>query len=160
MFEAAAMLTGLWVLWLLLTQQWSGAEQLAYGAVAALACVVAAARFSRLRGAGPFSRALPLLVFAISRAGAVARGAGATVRAAIAADVTLRPALVRVKTRPASDAARAAFASLLSATPGMVVVDADDASMLAHVLHEDAIEPSALVALEARAIQAVDGRRA
>lgn len=150
MLHAAAMLTGLWIVWLLLTQRWDSALDLGVGAGAALLCVGLA-----LRGGGAgeaFARLPSSLLLAVSRIGPLLQGAFATVRAAIAADVTLKPALVRVKTRARKGEERAAFASMISATPGMAVVDADADGMLVHVLNEDEVDAVDLGALEARVI--------
>lgn len=150
MLHAAAMLTGLWIFWLLLTQRWHSPLELGVGVGAAALCVALA-----LRGGGvgeAFARAPATLMLALSRVGALLQGAFATVRAAVAADVTLKPALVRVKTRARRSEERAAFASMISATPGMAVVDADTDGMLVHVLNEDEVDAVDLGALEARVI--------
>ena len=138
MLHAAAMLTGLWIVWLLLTQRWDSALDLGVGAGAALLCVGLALRGG---GAGEAFARLPsslLLVNEISKA--------------LGMNVTLKPALVRVKTRARKGEERAAFASMISATPGMAVVDADADGMLVHVLNEDEVDAVDLGALEARVI--------
>ena len=89
---------------------------------------------------------------ALSRIGAVFSGALSTMRAAIAADVTLRPALVRVKSRARRPNQRAAFGAMISATPGMAVVDVDPDGLLVHVLNEDAVDADDLGRLEAQVI--------
>ena len=76
------------------------------------------------------------------------RGAVATIRKALSADVTLNPALVRVRTRMTRSADRAAFAGLLTATPGMAVVETDAEGFLMHVIDEDSIDADELGRLE------------
>lgn len=159
MIHAAALFLGVWALWLVLTQRWDGVEALGVGAGVALVCVLIAARFGAL-GRSAFSHAPHALAFVVGGAGGVLRGALATVRAAIAADVRLRPALVRIRTRPSSAAAQAQFADLISAAPGAVVVEADAEGLLVHVLDEDSVDASGLGVLEARVIRAVDGKSA
>lgn len=160
MVHAAAMLTGLWVLWLLLTQSWDSPLALALGGAVALACVLIAARFGVFQGGGgAFARAPQLMVLTLARGGEVLRGAMSVMRAAIAADVTLKPALVRVRTRATTDLARATMADMLSAAPGALVVDADPEGFLVHVLDEDAIDVVALGDLEARVIGAIEGKQ-
>lgn len=150
MLHAAAMLSGLWIFWLLVTQRWNSLQDLGVAAGAALLCVLIAARGNNVGEA--FARAPESLVLALSRIGAVLLGALATMRAAVAADVTLKPALVRIKTRAQKGAERAAFASMISATPGMAVVDADADGLLVHVLNEDEVDAADLGQLEAHVI--------
>jgi multisubunit Na+/H+ antiporter MnhE subunit len=157
MLHAAAMLTGLFSLWLLLVQRWGAPMDFALAGAAAVACLVFASRLGGLGRNGPFARAPQMLSLVVSRADAVTRGAMATVRASIAADVTLRPALARVKWRVSSDSARAAFAGMVSAAPGAVVVETDPDGMLVHVINEDAVDASEFSRLEARVAKAVDG---
>lgn len=146
MLHAAALLTGLCVLWLLATQRLASAQDAGVALGAALFCVALA---SRLGGAGSgFARAPQILFAAVRRVGAVLRGAISVVRAAVAADVTLRPALVRVRTRSAEASDRAAFANMISATPGMAVVECDPDGLLVHVIDEEAMDPADLGRLE------------
>lgn len=146
MLHAAAMLIATSVLWLLMTERWSSVEDFALAFGAAAACVFAAWRLGGVGGA--FARGPQMLLLAIARTGAVMRGALSTLRAGAAADVTLRPALVRVKTRAAHAADRTAFANMISATPGSLVVDTGAEGLLVHVLNEDAIDPADLGRLE------------
>lgn len=153
MLHAASMLTGLWIIWLLVTGGWTSNEELAVSALATLVCVVFAWRAGGVSGA--MTRLPADVVRASQRMGAVIGGAIATMRAAIAADVTLKPALVRVKSRAQSQEQRAAFGAMISATPGMAVVDVDPDGLLVHVLNEDAVDAEDLGRLEAQII----GRR-
>lgn len=156
MLHAAAMLIGLFALWLLSTQLWSAPRDLAIAAGAALACVLVAARFGGVRSA--FARAPQFATLAAGRAGAVIVGALSTVRASLAADVTLRPALVRVKTRATGAFTRGAFADMISAVPGAVVVESDPESLLVHVIDEDAVGAEELGRLETRVLAALGDR--
>lgn len=160
MLHAAAMLIGLFVVWLLLTQQWNGAQDFAIAGAAALACVLLSARLGGFGRGSAFSHAPQLLILALSRLGAVFGGALATICAALAADVSLRPALVRVKTRATSDFSRAALADMIGAAPGAVVVEADAEGLLVHVLDEESIDAVNLGQLEARVVGALDGKNA
>ena len=160
MLHGAAMFTGLWLIWLLLTQGWNSPLDVAIGAAAALAGVALTARFGGFGKGGAFSHALQLTGLALGRAGAVGKGAAGTMRAALSADVQLRPALVRVKLRPSSHFARAALADMIGAAPGAVVVEADAEGLLVHVLDEDAIDAADLGRFEARVAAALDGARA
>ncbi len=149
MLHAATMLTGLWALWMTLTQRWDGGGELGLGLVAALTCVLTAARFGGL-SSSTFSPGI--LALTLRHLPAVFRGALATLRAAVAADITLRPALVRIKPRPSSDSARASFAGLISAAPGTLVVEADADGLLVHVLNEDSVDAREISNIEERVL--------
>jgi len=154
MLHAAAMLTGLFLIWIVLTQRAFSLVDLGLAAAIALVCVLAAWRFGGVSRA--FARNPLLLWLRLSRAGAVLQGAIATVRAAIAADVTLKPALVRVRSRVTGQGARAVLAEMISATPGQVVVEADADGLLLHVNDEDGVDPVELGALEAQVLSAIN----
>jgi multisubunit Na+/H+ antiporter MnhE subunit len=154
MLHAAAMLIGLFVLGLLAIGHVDSESLIAVG-IASAACVLLSARL-RLIGPGAFSSVPQHIALSLGQAGAAARGALATIRAALAADVTLKPALVRVKSRTQSDAAQAAFAGLISAAPGMLVVETDADGVLVHVNNEDGVDAAELGAIESRVIAALD----
>jgi multisubunit Na+/H+ antiporter MnhE subunit len=159
MLHAAAMLAGLFALALLMTQGWTSVTHAAAAFVIALATTAFALRF----GGGartPFSAAPQMLVLIASHAQRIARGAFAVVRAAAAADVTLKPALVRVRSAGADSFSRAAAVSLISAAPGSIVVEADAEGMLVHVIDEDAAESEAFTAIEAGAAALLSKRGA
>jgi multisubunit Na+/H+ antiporter MnhE subunit len=157
MLHAAAMLAGLSTIWLLLTQAWATPVDIAWAVGAALLCLFVSARFGGLGKTGPFLRAPQTLLVLLTRSGAVMRGALATVRAAIAADVTVKPALVRVKWRSPTVDERAAFAGLVSASPGAVAVETEPDGVLVHVINEDAVDAEDFSRIEA---QVSGGRRA
>jgi multicomponent Na+:H+ antiporter subunit E len=156
MLHAAAMLIGLTILGLLALERGVSLEALAAAGAIAFVCVLFAARFGGLARTG-FS-APQVMVLALGRVGAVVRGAITTVRAAVAADVTLNPALVRVRTRASGAFTKAMLADLMSAAPGTVVVEADVDSALIHVNDEDGVDSAEIGALEARVIGAFEGR--
>jgi multisubunit Na+/H+ antiporter MnhE subunit len=145
MLQAAAMLVGLWAAWLLLTQARFTPEQIGVAVAIACLCVAVGVRFGGLRGLGfPPGVALQRL----RRAPETFRAALGAARAAIAADISLRPALIRIKPRQLSASAKAAFADAISANPGWIAVESDAEGLLAHVLDEEAVEPHQISALE------------
>jgi multicomponent Na+:H+ antiporter subunit E len=146
MLHAAAMLCGLVVLWMLATQHVTSPQDWAIAGVASLMCVAVALRFGGVSRA--FARAPRLFALNFARAGAVVRGTLSTLRAAVSADVTMKPTLVRVRSRAQSVAERASFANMISATPGMAVVETDADGMLVHVIKVDAIDAADLGRLE------------
>lgn len=152
MLHAAAMLTGLFVVWLLLTQRWSSPVDIGAAVGASVACWMFAFRFG---GGGAGYAQAPALVFAsVARAGAVARGVARTLRAALAADITLKPGLVRIRTRAQTAEARAALANMLSAEPGVTAVETDGEGLLAHVIDEDSVDAADMGEIEARLLAA------
>ncbi len=145
MLHAAAMLLGLCIIWLLATQQFGSVGDFAAAAAAAALCTFVAARTTGVSRA--FARAPRALFTVFARAGAVLRGCLTTMGAALAADISIKPALVRVLTR-GRNPDRAAFADMLGATPGMAVVETDAEGLLVHVMNEDAIDAADLGRLE------------
>src|SRR5262245_55543651 len=143
--HGAALLLGLCIFWLLATQRFSSAADLAVAVAAGAACMLLALRLGGV--SRTFSRAPRALFTVFVRAGAVIRGALSTLRAALAADVSIKPALVRVRTLGRGPE-RAAFADMLGATPGMAVVESDMDGLLVHVMNEDDIDPADLGRLE------------
>src|SRR5262249_50708896 len=138
-------------------QAWSAPQDFAIAAGAALACTIVTLRLSG-GGRNAFARAPQLAALVVGRASAVGLGALSTVRAALAADVPLRPALVRVKTRAGSTFTRGVLADMISAAPGSVVVESDPEGLLVHVIDEDAVHAEDLGRLETRVLAALGDR--
>ena len=157
MLNAAAMFVGLWLLWLLLVQQIQSVDAAAIGVAVALLSVFAAARLGALGGRGGFGATPRLAPLCLGRASGIGMGAASMLRTALIGGGAVNPALVRVRTRASSAAARAALCDLISATPGAVVIESDDEGLLVHVLHEDQIDGASLSALESKVIAALDG---
>lgn len=158
MLHAAAMLIGLFVLALVLTQRWSSGGDLAALGALALACVAIAVRFGGV-ARNPFSALPQMLALMTSQAPRVMAGALGAIRAALAADVTLKPALVRVKAQTDGAFARAAFTDAVSAAPGAVAVESDADGMLIHVIDEDRSDAAAFAALQRQTQRALgEGR--
>jgi multisubunit Na+/H+ antiporter MnhE subunit len=152
--HGAGLFIGFFVIWACATLAgaWSPAITLGLGAATALTVTVAAARMGVLdrEGARHFARAL--LAFAVS----VTRWPSACLSAfgVMAAAFGLRRArsgFVRLKLRPHDGAGLAGVVETMSAAPGLVVVDADAGSLLAHALDEDAVDIATLKSLERHA---------
>ena len=156
MLHTVALFVALCVLWLLATQQWHTSADIVVSVGAALACTAFALRLGGASGA--FARSPKSMILLIGRCGAALAGAVGTIRAALAADVALSPALVRVKTR-VGPTAKALLADLVSAVPGMVVVETDAEGLLAHVINEDAVEGADLSRLDLRVANAFEAGR-
>lgn len=153
MLHAAAMLAGLVIIWFALLGRALTPEYAALGAGVAVLVLLAA---WRLGGVGrSFLLAPNVLAVHARSTGAVMRGALATLRAALAADVTLHPALVRVRTRASGRFARAALADAISAAPGSVVIDSDADGYLVHVQDEESRAAADLASWEARVLSVV-----
>ncbi len=150
MLHAAAMLAGLFVVGLSITQGSGSRDQVALAFAAALISLGVALWFGGVRKT-PYSAVPQFVMLVASQTGAIVRGALSTIAAALAADVTLKPALVRVRAEAGGALAKAAAADLISAVPGSVVVETDGEGMLVHVMNEDAMESAAFAAVEGRA---------
>ncbi len=146
MLRYLALFVGLFSLWLVATQRWSAPGDLIAAAIAGGVATLVAARLGGATAA--FASAPRALYAAARRAAAVVRGALMTARAAAAADIALQPALVRIRVRSRSEDARAAFADLVSATPGLVVVETEPDALMAHALMERDADATALAQLE------------
>lgn len=140
--EAIALFLWTFAVWLLLQQQFT-----AFGVATALAAcaasVLVAARLPRL-GRGTFTRMPRLALEQAMRTGAAFADALVILRAAIAADVRLKPALVRVRTRTSEALGIAALANMIGASPGAVVIASDEEGLLVHV-NQEGDEPFASV---------------
>jgi multisubunit Na+/H+ antiporter MnhE subunit len=134
MLQSIALFSGTFVTWLLLEQRFTVAA-LAAAVAAAIGCVVLTARLPRL-GRRTFTLMPRLALVQLTRTAAAFSDAIQTVRAAIAADVKLRPALVRVRTRGGDALSIAALANWIGATPGAVVISTDSDGLLVHVNDE------------------------
>ncbi|MBS0383921.1 MAG: Na+/H+ antiporter subunit E [Proteobacteria bacterium] len=134
MLQASALFLGVFGLWLGLQQRFDAAT-IAGGALAALACVRMTARLPHL-GRGTFTRMPQLAAVQVARLGSAFAEALTTIRAAIAADVKLTPALVRVRTRTDDALSTATLAAWIGAAPGAVVIATDSDGLLVHVNNE------------------------
>jgi multisubunit Na+/H+ antiporter MnhE subunit len=150
MLHAAAMLAGLFIIGLALTQAWTSRDDALLMLAAALVSVAMASRFGGVR-ASPFSTAPQFAVLLFTRADNVLNSAISTIRMALAADVTLRPALVQVRADEGNALATAAAADAISAEPGRVVVETESGAMLVHVIDEAASPSETLAKLHHRA---------
>ncbi len=147
MLHAATMLLGLWIILLLLTLPTTaaGASEAALGAAMITALAVRAGGAS-----GAFSGAPRSIVGAISGIGGVIAAAIATVRAALAADVTLSPGLVRIRVDAADGIDAAEVVASIGSAPGLCVVALDKDGVLAHALNEDNVDVTRVRAMIAR----------
>ncbi len=161
MLHAAALIAGLTGLCLALSPVTGDARGLiAAGAIAIIVALLTARLGGHDAESAPYVRFFRLMPLLAERGIAAMASGLAVARMALAADVTLKPALVRVRLRRGGEGVRAAFAYLVSAEPGGLVVDLDGEGALVHVLEEDGVDPAALAALEGRAAAAIDGARA
>jgi len=158
MLHAAAMVAGLFVIGFVFAQGWASRDAAALALAAALASAALAARLGGVRR-NPFSSAPQFAAQLLSRIGAVMRRSLSVVRAALAADIALKPALVRVRSDGADGFALAAAADAISAAPGSVVVETDRDGLLVHVIDEDAVSAEALAATHRRVAHRLERRR-
>jgi len=128
---------------------WPPGVMLVLGAAVAALVALAAARMGALdrEGARLYLRSGQAL------ANALLRWPGNMLAAfGVVSGGAARTGFVRLKLRPADDAGLAAVIETLSARPGILVVDADAGSLLAHAMNENAVDVDALKAVETRAL--------
>lgn len=143
MLRSGAAVVGFGALWLLTTLP---VRSLAEVGVALAAALAAAAL--GLRMGGPPSAALAgVLARSFARSGVIFTGSLPLLRKALGPVSGVRPGLVRIRARGTSGE-RAAFATLLAATPGLAVVEIDEDGLLIHVLNEDTMRPQELARLD------------
>lgn len=135
MLHAAATFIGLFIVSLILVEPLAGRDALAAAAAIAGAATVVGMRL----GGGPAAFMQVILGAARSWRAClrVLTGALKTIRTAVAADVSMRPALIRVANARGAMGARTRVAHALGAAPGAIVVDVDESGLLVHVTHED-----------------------
>ncbi|KAF0171975.1 MAG: Na+/H+ antiporter subunit E [Hyphomonadaceae bacterium] len=156
MAHGAGLFIGFFVVWACATLAgaWPPEITLGLGAATAALVTVFAARmvvFDR-EAARHFTRAAMSLALSVSRWPSALLSALGVLAAAFGLR-RARSGFVRLKLSPHDGAGLAAVVEALSAAPGLLVVDADAGSLLAHALDEDAVEVATLKALE----RAADG---
>jgi hypothetical protein len=141
------MLLGLWIILLLLTLPATalGVAQAALGAALATAMALRAGGASRA-----FSRSARSVVGLLTRNGVVIGSAIATIRAALAADVTLSPGLVRIRVANEDGSDAEDVVAKIGAAPGFCVVSAERDSVLAHALNENSVDVTRVRAMLAK----------
>lgn len=153
MLHAASMLLAVFVLWLATSELGvSTAHNLWIAGAIAAFCTGVAARFG---GVGrQFTGLLAGLVASAAQSVGVVGAAFKTLRAGLSAEISVEPALVLVKSKMTEGERGAALASLISAHPGLTVVETDADGLLVHVLDEAAADGAAFAHFEARAMRA------
>jgi multisubunit Na+/H+ antiporter MnhE subunit len=158
--HGAGLFIGFFVVWACATLAgaWPPVITLSLGAAAALVATAAAARMGALdrEGARHFTRAVIAFGVSLLRLPAAAFSALGVIAAAFGFRRP-RPGYVRLKLRPHDGAALGGVVETLSAAPGLIVVDADAGSLLAHALDEEAVDIAALKSLERHAAGGAQG---
>ena len=131
---------------------------LSLGAVSVALTVLLTSRLGGIdRESSPYVRIfgfityLPWLLWEILKANYT------VIRACLAADLDISPALVRVRTTCRSDLARVTFANSITLTPGTVTVSVEGDKLLVHALYEAGAGPGAFDELDRRSARAMDG---
>lgn len=142
MLDGAAMLVGLALLWLAAAGSPISVDKLAAMSFAVVAAFMVAARFGGVGSA--FAQAPGGAVWLARRGPALLAAALRTLRAGLAGEGALAPALMRVRPRDNSDFGRALLSGQISAHPGMVVVESDADGLLVHVINENQVDSERL----------------
>jgi multisubunit Na+/H+ antiporter MnhE subunit len=146
MLRAIAMALGLSLFWLVLSQPQNSVWSWSAMGAAVLGCIVCAGRFGGITDT--YLRAPRLIVAHARRSAGVLEGVLSIVRAASASVFPGAPTLLRLRVQARDPGRRASFASLLNATPGLLVVDADDSGLLLHAFDEEKADASLLTRAE------------
>lgn len=158
---AAGILTlAFFALWLAAstTGGWSWAVAGAVGAVGVTFALVLGSRLKVVdaEAAGPFAHFASVLGLMLMRTPGRMRDAAAVAALAVGAR-RKAPVFVRLKLRPADPLAASAAICAMSSAPGLVVVDADAGSLLAHALCEGDVDVADMQKLERHALGSMGG---
>jgi multisubunit Na+/H+ antiporter MnhE subunit len=152
---AGILYLGLFALWLAATATggWPWPVAAATGAVGVMLALAGGLRLkiTDAEAAAPFARLGPVIGLMLSRAPGRWRDALGVAVAALGARAKA-PVFVRLKLRPTDPLGSAAVVAAMSASPGLVVVDADPGSLLAHALREPDVDVAAMQSLERAAL--------
>ena len=160
MASAGILFLGLFALWCLASAAggWPWPVIVGLGVIVVASVVWAAQRLriADREAAAPFARLPAIAALMASRLPARAFAALRVLASAIGAR-DRAPVFVRLKLKPANAVGAGAVVAAMSAAPGMVVVDADAGSLLAHVLVEADVDVAAMQALERVALASAGG---
>lgn len=146
-------------LWLGLSGYFDKPILLFFGVVSVTLSVVLTARMGILdRDASPYLRFHRILAYLPWLVGEILKANAKVLRACLAANLDIRPTLVKVKTGCRSDLAKTIFANSITLTPGTVTVDVDGDMLLVHGLYEEDSQPEAFEEMDRRVVDAVDGK--
>lgn len=146
MLQALLVIAGLGA-WAVAAWGGAGPQDVAPIAVSVLLALLIALRLGWLgRDAAILPRALTALARTPARIRAKTAGAWQVAQAAVSADVTIKPALVKLPLTDPEAASRATAAGALSEAPGAFVVALAPDAVLVHVLNEDAQKEDRLAA--------------
>lgn len=155
MAAAGALYLGVLALWLLAAASGSWPPPVAVGLGVVVAALVVWAgqtlRVADREAAAPLTRASRTLGLMLLNGPRRWRDALGVFGAALGLRERA-PVFVRLKLRPADPLAAASVITAMSGAPGIVVVDGDAGSLLAHALSEDDVEIASLQRLERAAL--------
>lgn len=135
MLHAAAMLVGLYLLAFTLMAPVLGANSAVAAGIVSLTATMFAVRFGGASQA--FTQAISEVGGTTRSIARIVRGSLMTIRTAAAADIVLKPALIRTRAFRDGAGAETRLGEKIGAAPGSIVVEIDDGGLLVHVLDED-----------------------
>lgn len=143
------------ILWLVLSGHYSNPFLLCIGAGTALFSVVLAWRLHILdEEASPYHKLWRFFFYWPWLLAEVIKTNITVVRTILSPDMVLTPRMVRVKTLPRTDMARALFANSITMTPGTVSVDLDDDEIIVHVVLKEMTNKNDFAHMAARCAKA------
>ncbi len=109
------------------------------------------------RDTSPYLRVFSFIPFFFWLMGEIVKSNWTVVRACLAADLDISPALVKVRTTSKSDLARVTFANAITLTPGTATIDIDGDKLLIHALYEESALPESFADMDKRSARFADG---
>lgn len=139
------------VLWLLLSGYWFKPLLLGFGALAVVSAVALTLRMGLLDGeAVPFAGLAKFLPYWGWLGGEIFKANIQVVKLALAPDLDIKPAMVRVPVSIQSDMARTTYANSITLTPGTVTVEVEETGFLVHAMDDSFVDMEAFRDMERR----------
>ena len=133
---------------------------LGLGAVSVALSVLLASRLGGIdRESAPYVRIIGFITYLPWLVWEIIKANYSVIKACLAADLDICPALVRVRTTCESDLAKVTFANSITLTPGTVTVAVEGDKLLVHALYESAAGPGAFDEMDYRSARAMDGSK-
>lgn len=143
------------VLWLLLSGHYDNTLLLGLGAGSAIFASALAWRLHILDAeTSPYHKLWRFMFYWPWLLGEVVKSNIIVIRSILAPDMVLSPRMVRVKSLPRTDFARALYANSITLTPGTVSIDLDDDEIIVHAVLKELTSKNGFAEMSARCARA------